>query len=167
MKYFTKQLWANLNLGDRESAKKASKQWERNMKAYWDHVERVLTKLSMTTQRFIKNVHLHDGSLASFEIHEPVKSTGKKQSNFIEIGVWHPEKDYLYVLRYSHVRKCEVDYPSDTPLFSYEGCTFGEWGYDEFSLGKANFIRHEILFSSGATILIECRSFTYKRKSLE
>jgi hypothetical protein len=38
-----------------------------------------------------------------------------------------------------------------------------DWGYAELTSADKNYLRHEILFSSGAIILIEFRKFSHKR----
>lgn len=60
-----------------------------------------------------------------------------------------------YLLRYENVRKIEFNYPSQAPLFYNPGWDIGDWGYDEVTAADKNFLRHDILFSSGATILLE------------
>jgi hypothetical protein len=55
------------------------------------------------------------------------------------------------------------DFPSGEPLFHEEGGRIDDWGYDELTAAGKLYLRHEVLFSSGATALIEFQKFSYKR----
>jgi hypothetical protein len=159
MKYFTKQLWGNC----RESA---IKQWYTNLRTYLKYIDRVSTQLGPTIYHFINKVPLHDGHIDSFSCIAKIverKNGGYNRYKYVEICVIHPFKPYIYVLKYSKVRICVFDFPSRTPMSSPDA-HFGSWGYDEFTLLSNGWIRHEILLDSGATILIECKRFSYTRK---
>jgi hypothetical protein len=70
-------------------------------------------------------------------------------------------------LKYGSVRKVVFDYPTDVPLFHHEGGHIGDWGYDEVTAADENYLRHEVLFSSGTTILIEFTQFSFERQACE
>jgi len=48
-----------------------------------------------------------------------------------------------------------------------EGDHIGDWGYDEVTAVDENYLRHEVLFSTGTTILIEFKHFSYEREDCE
>jgi hypothetical protein len=68
-----------------------------------------------------------------------------------------------WTLRYAGLRRIVVDFPSESPLFYYPGRGFEDWGYHELSDAGDGFLRHEILFSSGSTVLVEFRDLTLER----
>ena len=167
MKYFTKQTMLDYNSPNRKIAEKAKKQAERRRKAYWKYIESICPQLTRKTARFFKTMSLHDGSLMAIRMQEFVRSNRFKRNNFVEIEVEHPEVNYVYTLRYSDVSKFRIDYPSETPLSWDEPYTFGTWGYDELFLMKNGLLRHEILFLSGATIRLEFKTFSHRRRNAE
>lgn len=70
-----------------------------------------------------------------------------------------------YVLEYKNVQRIDVDYPGKLKLFPAGfNSNFGDWGYDELTSPEKNLFRHEILFASGATITIDFRDFSFRRK---
>ena len=61
----------------------------------------------------------------------------------------------VWYLRYMNVRRVVVDFPTQEPLFYSAGEGFGDWGYHELSDAGGGFLRHEVLFASGAVLLFE------------
>lgn len=84
----------------------------------------------------------------------------------VEMDVLTCDRRFCYTLRYKQVRNVQVNFPSDQPLFYEEGSGLDDWGYDELTAADERFLSHEILFSSGATILIEFMVFNYSRCKL-
>jgi len=85
----------------------------------------------------------------------------------VEIKVLGSQLDVEYTLKYSKLRRVQFDYPSETPLFHEEGEHIGDWGYDELTAIDDNYLRHEVLFASGTTILIDFKDFSYEREPCE
>lgn len=112
---------------------------------------------------------MHDARVISFAagdgLHIDLES-GKPASiedfyrTSAEIRVLSADFDAIYHLKYGNVSKAVFDFPSDDPLW---GNNIGDWGYDELSEVNEKILRHEILFSSGGTVLIEFENFTYTR----
>ena len=168
MKYFTKQIWLGYNSPNKKLAEKARKQADRRRKAYWKYIDSICPQLPQRTARYFRTMSLHDGSLMAIRMQEFVRNNRFKRNNFVEMEVEHPEMNYDYTLRYSDVSKFRIDYPSETPLWCDEpSYTFGTWGYDELFLMKNGLLRHEILFESGATILLEFKTFSHRRRNAE
>jgi hypothetical protein len=72
-------------------------------------------------------------------------------------------RDTEWTLRYAHIRRILVDFPTDTPLFFDPGGGFEDWAYHELSDVGDGFLRHEVLFSSGAGVLVEYRDVSVER----
>jgi hypothetical protein len=71
--------------------------------------------------------------------------------------------DTQWTLLYAHIRRILVDFPTESPLFFDPGGGFEDWGYHELSDAGDGFLRHEVLFSSGAIVLIEFRGVSVER----
>jgi hypothetical protein len=78
---------------------------------------------------------------------------------------WRVTGKCWYVLEYKQVERIELSFPGDLELFPVGfDPNFGDWGYDELTSPKEKLFRHEILFSSGATITIDFRDFSFRRR---
>lgn len=72
---------------------------------------------------------------------------------------------HWYALEYRNVERVELSFPGKLELFpSGLHPNLGDWGYDELTSPEKKLFRHEILFASGATIVIEFRDFSCRRK---
>ena len=171
MKYFTKELWAGFNSGDDAVFRRTDKRWNRNREAYSHQLERVKTRLSKNAARFFGGVSLHDARLLAFVVGDHINYgrselsalSGSKCRPEVRMDVLDYEQRWLYSLSYSKVRRVLFDFPSGEPLFHEEGGRIDDWGYDELTAAGKLYLRHEVLFSSGATALIEFQKFSYKR----
>lgn len=166
MKYFTPKLWADYNSSVRSVWKKADKQWGRNVKSYVRQLKKILPKLSRNARRFFGKVDLHDGELLLISMGDILtflKKWIKVRTNFIEIKVLHSESLELYILSYSGIRNYKIEYSSCSPIYDErDPYILGDWGYDELTMTKDKWLKHEILFGSGATIILEFKHFSYK-----
>ena len=72
--------------------------------------------------------------------------------------------EYVWRLSYLNLRRVLVDFPSDPPLFYRTGEGFGDWGYDELTDGSDGFLRHEVLFRSGSTLLFEFKGIQISKR---
>jgi len=169
MKYYTKELWAGINQRDRKRAEEAERQWCKNDRMYQKYLKRVRPQLTKSAKNFFGKVNLHDGALISFSTGDVIKRKKHFVSpkSFAEINVVESTGKYVYTLLYAELRKCLVDYHPDAPHSAGDYWTYDDWGYDEFSLTRDKWMRHEILFLSGATILLEFRRFSYRRERFE
>lgn len=72
---------------------------------------------------------------------------------------------HCYTLEYKDVKRIDVNFPGRQELFPIGMHTnFGDWGYDELTSPEKGLLRHEVLFSSGATIAVEFRDVSVRRK---
>ena len=162
MKYFTPQLLSDSNSDDISLSRKAEMQWNRNMKAYWKYVARILPKLPSQARRFFGKTSLHDATIELISLGDLGRFSKPRTSSstsFVEIKVTHPESGDLYTLRYSCLRDVKIEYHSDRRHRYY---FFEDWLYDEVLLTRDKWMRHEIMLSSGTIILLEFRRFSYK-----
>lgn len=167
MEIVTKRHWRGWNSDDEKEAIWAEKSAYENFEIYAERLEKLRPRLKERNYRFFKN-GLHDARLISFcvgdGLHLDFGSSGVSIRDFyktsVRIRVLSAEFDSIYDLKYGKVSKSVVDFPSDEPLW---GNNIDDWGYDELSEVNDKVLRHEVLFSSGATILIEFEKFSYTK----
>jgi hypothetical protein len=71
---------------------------------------------------------------------------------------------HCYRLEYKNIDRIELNYPGKMKLFpSGMFSNLGDWGYDELTSVANGLFRHEILFSSGASIIIDFRQASVRR----
>ena len=173
MKYFTKEMWRGWNSSDQAERQRAREQSDRNWQEYGQELKKLESRLGVEAYEFFKTAERHDGRLIAFtvgdainhDVHDSAKFDINAHDTAVEIKLLSPYLNTLYTLNYSGVRKVVFDYPSDDPLFHYDGRQISDWGYDEVTAVDEKFLRHEVLFSSGTTILIEFTNFSFKQES--
>jgi hypothetical protein len=168
MRIITKRHWRGWNSDDQNEFDWARTSAEENFRRYADRLEKLRPRLKERNYSFFKN-GLHDARLISFctgdGLH--IDFSGEKRvsiSDFyrtsVEIRVLNGDFDAIYLLRYGKVTRSVFDFPSDDPLW---GNNVDDWGYDELSEVNEAVLRHEVLFSSGTSILIEFEKFSFKK----
>lgn len=175
MKYFTKELWSGGNKRSESDQRRVLEQWNTNFQEYQTQLKGLQDRLTKRAYNFFTKVNLHDGRVVAFTvgdaIHHDLHGTEKFDINVhnprVEIKVLGCQLDMQYTLNYGKVRRVLFDYPTETPLFHREGAHIGDWGYDELTAADTEYLRHEVLFASGTTILIEFQQFSYERERCE
>jgi hypothetical protein len=175
MKYFTKELWLGANSRNDSRYRETSDQWNANFTAYQAQLQTIQHRLDEAAYRFFIEENLHDGRVLSFTVGDAIHHETHGSALFdinlhnttVEIKALSSQLDVQYTLRYSKLRRVQFDYPSETPLFHVEGAHIGDWGYDELTAADDDYLRHEVLFASGSTILIEFKDFSYEREPCE
>lgn len=161
MQFFTKELWSH--------ARDAHSEWQRAIDKYLSQLENLRERLSIETFRFFSGDDLHDGELLEISVvdgsrpaplHAPRRPWLSPRNHPVKavVTALDANEKYVWVLSYENVRRILVDYPSDAPLFHSEGEGFGDWAYHELTDADGGFLRHEILFATGATLLLEFKS---------
>lgn len=178
MKYFTPQLWIAFQ-GPRRNA--AFKTWERRLKQYRKSLQNILPSLRPSARRFFRDaLILHDGALTRMEVGDRIDDIeGRATRNIVNRRVLRVRLFVLadavrqrrvigkcwYILEYKQVERIDLSFPGDLELFPVGfDSNFGDWGYDELTSPKEKLFRHEILFASGASITIDFRDFSFRRR---
>ncbi len=76
------------------------------------------------------------------------------------------EENRLYEFRYRDVRRAVFDYPSAEPWYSRLSNPIDDWMSDELTAADHEYLKHEVLFTSGTTLLIECRRLSLRWKKV-
>jgi hypothetical protein len=159
---YYKKILHELNHCNKIVEKTAVKKLQRHNEQYKKYIKDILPKLPKKAKSLFKQWGIfHDGALLFFSCGDI-----KWRQNFVEIKVERPSNGTkysgIYILKYKDIRRCIFDFPSNKPMISEEN-SFGTWHCDELTLLKDQWMRHEILLISGATILIEFKRFSYSK----
>jgi hypothetical protein len=151
MKYFTYELWNQINSECDHESQNADEQWLENCKAYQAKYRQLENRLSKKVFNHFLKKGFHDFRLEKFQvIHGPYGIL-----NPVQVTIQVTNTQDSWVITYKKIKKLEVQYDITTASFSYpERRGFDDWGYSELLPVDDNTLSHEILFASGATILI-------------
>ncbi|MFA6309787.1 MAG: hypothetical protein WC677_08690 [Clostridia bacterium] len=153
MKYFTSDLWNKINSLIEEERAAADKQWVENGKEYCKIFEEIKESLPKKFLKLYFKLGFHDFKLCDIKINNKEESNNKKP---VTVDIILTDEDKKWDIKYIGVKRILIDYlPEFTENDPYsETVGFDDFGYDEFSRVDKNILAHEILFASGATILI-------------
>lgn len=173
MRYFTRELWLSLQTSNRQQSVQNSQRADAEYRAQ-------LASLAMRVDKdafaFFAEADIHDGELMELAVKDgsrpaPISEASRpwKQLRQLPVGVMLSVLDansqFLWSISYSSMRRVLVDFPSADPLFYREGQGFGDWGYHELTDAGDGFLRHEILFATGAVLLFEFKHVHVSRSN--
>jgi hypothetical protein len=170
MKYFTRERWKAVQRPNRA----ASDAWRADLEKYSQELKAILARHPADFRSFFEAADVHDGELLSCNILDGgrIPSANEKPRPWnnetpfpvaVELEVLEATGKVSWKLRYSLCRRAAIDFPTDSPLFHTEGHGFGDWGYHELSDLGNGFLRHEVLFASGSTILVEFKELRVEK----
>ncbi|MEQ8156035.1 MAG: hypothetical protein ABRQ25_14285 [Clostridiaceae bacterium] len=164
MRYFTTELWNSINSESKEEREKANLQWEKNDAEYYEIFQNVSKFLSKGFLKIYWQEHgFHDYKLRNFEVIH-----GEKGYVYpVEFSIVITNGDNVWNIVYKKIKKISINYQQQPDVLKrkkrvYEG--FDDYGYDEFFQVDDKTLSHEILFASGATILIHFEKISIKKK---
>ncbi len=170
MKYFTERLWRDINSPNSKIAAKASRTWDRNVKAYEAQLEVLLPAMSRRNRCFWSDyVHrLHDGAMARVIVGDAAMADAlekwpksSRTDVMIEVTDWD---GFLYTLKYKSIEAIDMRLRRGEDRL--EGTLFEDWGYSELTAEDGGLLRHSILFSTFSEISIVFGGFSYTRARL-
>ena len=166
MQFRAKELWRRINFCSLNDFDRAVKEWSKVDADYRKNLQSILPLLKPSARALFKKIgFLHDGTLLSFEAGDALDfsftRTGRPRNTQVRISVQASDLSVL-TINYQTANRIEFNFPSDKPLFDHNN--IGDWGYDQLTLVKSRMFRHKIVFSSGATILIESQQITVKKQ---
>jgi len=167
MKYSTKEVcFFGINSSDTMRRARAERQGQLNYRYYKRQLSRVLQKMAPRYRAFFEDKsQLHDSNVHQivFGSTHYARKDQHKNKNYVELYVTHCQNGKVYVLRYLNIRKCIFDHPSTQIIyFERNKPLLMDWYTDELRITRDGWFIHEIIFSSGATLLIEFERFSYK-----
>jgi hypothetical protein len=164
MKFFTRELW--LAAQQTPAPKDLFARNKQAADAYRSQLVTLRSRLSQNAFKFFVDADVHDGELLDLVIvdgsrpaplSEPVSTwtTPRNHPVRVKLSVLDAVDKLVWRLSYKTVRRVVVDFPTEEPLFYREDNGFGDWGYHELTDAGSGFLRHEILFCTGAVLLFE------------
>jgi hypothetical protein len=168
-----------INSTDRQAIADAIKDSEICDRLYRTQLAGLKPRLSKRAWAFFENVSLHDGTLLAFHAGDDIDKRFhtfrtmlvNKRRLTVRLDVLNQEETRLYHLTYTRVRRVIFDYPTDDPwCIRYEdpaASPVDDWMFDALTAADDEFLRHEVMFSSGATVAIEFRRFGLKTSRVQ
>lgn len=164
MRYFTRELWSGAQGTD--DGDDNNRLWNLAFKEYREQLEALRSRLDNDAFEFFSSADIHDGELLNVQIvdgsrpapiSEPARPWGisNQYPVRVEVSILDAYDKLVWDLTYSGLRRVVIDYPSADPLFYFSGEGFGDLGYHELTDAGQNYLRHEVLFATGATLLFE------------
>lgn len=165
MKYLTKKRWATIRAA---AGGPAAASWGKALRAYREQLETLRARLPEHVYAFFDRTDIHDGELLQLDIRDGSRPAPLDQLPRpwivpgdhpvrVELAILDTYDKVVWTLKYASIRRILLDFPSDKPLFYQDGEGFGDVGVHELSDCGEGFFRHEILFATGATLLVECK----------
>ena len=173
MKYLTKKRWASVRSGQIEGD---GLTWGKALRAYREQLETMRAKLPQQVFAFFDRADIHDGELLRLDIRDGSRPAPLDQLPRpwivpgdhpvrVELAILDTYDKLVWTLRYGAIRRILVDFPSARPLFHTDGEGFGGDGCHELTDCGDGFFRHEILFASGATVLVEFKDVDVRSRA--
>lgn len=164
MKYYTSELWRKLSSDSSEERENAKEQWKKNLKEYGEEFEKIKHKLPKKfLEIFMEECGFHDYYLNNFQIIHG--NHGYK--NPVKVIITITDTESTWDIIYTGIKEIGVKYVSEPYVRPgkikkyYDG--FDTYGYNEFYEVDENNLSHEILFASGATILVCFNKISIKK----
>jgi len=133
MKYFTPELYLQINSRNLDVAEKAHDKWEDALERYGKHLSEIRSRLTTETRKLADSLSLHDAEVLFF------KDNGKLAVAELRQGDKHIY--LIYVLAKNPAITKIKPWPfSSKPVY---------WLYDEFDADDQDAQRHEVLLSDG------------------
>jgi hypothetical protein len=178
MRYFTREQHDRANSSDLQEAAASLEAFKRCCELYRRQLDRLKPRLA-DAWSFFDTVSLHDGTLLALRIGDdidknfPAYGSGlvNRRTLSVELEALHHTETQLYTLRYERLHRVLFDFPSPQPWhmrFSDRASNpIDDWMADEITAVDDQILRHEVLFSSGATLLIEFEQVTIRNQIIE
>ncbi|MBW3542779.1 MAG: hypothetical protein KY476_21160 [Planctomycetes bacterium] len=145
MRFFTPDLYLQLNARDDKTAEDTHQQWETAIVQYRIHLTRIGARLSPSTRKIAESLCLHDARYLGMSL--PQLPTA--ENSLAIVSTRHETK--LVVLIYALVedpliQEVERKWP----------CSADDvrWLYDEFDFDERGAQQHEVLLSNGRVITL-------------
>jgi hypothetical protein len=174
MKYFTRELW--LSAQNPEQLREYEAAWMRANDEYRAQLKKLESRVNSEAFRFFADAEIHDGELLSLllkdgsrpaPLSEPVRpwKTTMEHPVQAELTVLEAHDRLVWQISYVSLRRVLIDFPTNVPLFYSDGEGFGDWGYHELTDAGDGFLRHEVLFATGATLHFEFKNVAVHARS--
>jgi len=165
MRYFTKSMWRGSQQIGPEAEENHVK-WQRAFEAYRASLELLRGRVGEEAFMFFAEADIHDAELLDLRVVDgsrpaPLGEPARPWQSLseypvrVELTLLDAQDENVWRIVYSTARSVVVDFPSNDPLFNRGLGGFDDLGYHELTDAGGGFLRHEVLFSSGAVLAFE------------
>jgi len=179
MRYFTRQQHEAYNSTDPGIAAAAIGEFNRSCDLYRRQLNVLRPRLPDDVWTFFDSVSLHDGTLLvlrvgddidkRFPTHRSILVNKRRLS--VELEILNHDETRLFTLRYDRLHRVVFDFPTAVPWYSRfadpASDPIDDWMSDEVTAVDEKVLRHEVLFSSGATLLLEFETISLRSTAVE
>jgi hypothetical protein len=178
MRYFTRQQHDRANSSDGHVVAASREEFDRCCELYRSQLDKLKTRLA-DAWSFFDTVSLHDGTLLALRIGDDIDKrllmypspVVNRRILSVELEVLHHAETQLYTLRYERLHRVLFDFPSPQPWYmrfsDRASNPIDDWMADEITAVDDQILRHEVLFSSGTTLLIEFETVSVRNTIIE
>lgn len=155
MKYFTKELWAQINSSDEELRTKAEKEWSERSKKYGLRFEKIKKWLSCSFLKdYLRRNGLHDYTIIGIEI-----SASKKIKEY-SCKIKMTDGVEIVSITMSDLKSFQID------ISSFQCCMLGKltWGYSEFDFTHEKHITLAVLCDLQNEMMFEFDSIRFENE---
>jgi hypothetical protein len=179
MRYFTRQQHEACNSTNRDIAAAAIAEINRSCELYRGQFDSLKTRLPEDVWTFFDSVSLHDGTLLALRVGDDIDKRFPTYRSLlvnerhlsVELEVLNHEETLLFALRYDRLHRVAFDFPTAEPWYSRyadRGSNpIDDWMSDELTAIDERLLRHEVLFSSGATLLLDFETISVRSTVVE
>jgi len=178
MRYFTREQHDRANSADLSEAASSLDEFKRCGELYRRQLDGLKTRLA-DAWKFFDTVSLHDGTLLALRIGDDIdkefqiSAPGIVNRRTLSVGLeaLHHTETELYTLRYERLHRVLFDFPSPESWYmrfsDRARNPIDDWMADEITAIDDQVLRHEVLFSSGSTLLLEFEKITVRNTTVE
>jgi len=141
---------------DSKTREEAEQKWSQNAALYMEQFDKVKENLSRDfLKKYDKYKGFHDFDLKSILV-------GQDKNSLPKVSIIVTSNNETFELAYKEVSKIDIQYADENNTLAFRK-GFDTIGYDEFSKINDQILSHEILLSSGATILVHFKRITVSK----
>jgi hypothetical protein len=179
MRYFTRQQHEAYNSTDPGIAAAAKAEFNRSCDLYRSQFSALKQRLPNDVWTFFDSVSLHDGTLLALRVGDDVDKryptyrsvlVNKRQLS-VEVEILNHDETRLFAIRYERLHRVAFDFPTANPWYLRFGDRgsnpVDDWMADEVTAIDEKILRHEVLFSSGATLLLDFETISLRSTGVE
>lgn len=179
MRYFTREQHDRANAAsDMHEVAASREEFNRSRELYWSQLDTLKTRLA-EAWRFFDTASLHDGTLLALRIGDDIDKSFSAHTSrlvnrrilLVELEALDHSETHLYTLRYQRLHRVLFDFPGSPPWYMRSSDRasnpIDDWMADEITAVDHQILRHEVLFSSGATLLLEFEKITVQSQNIE
>jgi len=179
MRYFTRQQHDASNSTDPDIAAAAIAEFNRSCDLYRREFNALKNRLPDDVWTFFDSVSLHDGTMLALRVGDDIDKQFptyrsilvNKRKLLVELEVLNHDETRQFTLRYERLHRVTFDFPTVDPWYlrfaDRGGNPIDDWLADEVTAVDENVLRHEVLFSSGATLLLDFEKISVRSKAVE